>query len=416
MKNYNINESTTMKDKTERTYYDYTSAKPFNAEIVKLCPPLNGETQVILDKTIFYPDGGGQPADRGTINGVPILDVREKDGEIFHMVSAENSGKLEVGKAELILDSRRRRDHTQLHTGQHLLSGALLRMTGAPTVSMHMGEDTCTIDVNAPEIKDETLVAVEDAVADAIEENHPVTVHLCPPEDISSFKLRKLPPEDEEVIRVVEIEGQDIIACCGTHLKSTAEIGLLRIFGAEKYKGMTRITFLAGRRLLLDSRVLRHNAVIASRALSVPVNGIGGGVLNLAEKLAEIERRLKVFAEAAVKEKAEALVQKAVSASTYSKLPPIIVESYAEEDINEVLNIGKIAQKKIQAVFVLASTQDNKFAAYSGVEGFDLRAFIKSALEAQGGKGGGSNTFFQGSFGTSKAAEDFLESIKKGGA
>jgi alanyl-tRNA synthetase len=218
------------------------------------------------------------------------------------------------------------------------------------------------------------------------------------------------------VIRVVEIGEYDIIACCGTHLKSTAEIGLLRIFGAEKHKGMTRITFLAGRRLLLDSRALRNNAVIASRALSVPVNGIGNGVLSLAEKLAETERRLKAFAEAAVKEKAEVLVQKAASASTYSKLPPIIVESYADEDINEVLNIGKIAHKKIQAVFVLASRHDNKFAAYSSVEGFDLRSFIKSAFEAQGGRGGGGNTFFQGSFGTGIATENFLEGIKKDGA
>jgi alanyl-tRNA synthetase len=411
-----MNISTTMKDKTERLYYSYTSAKPFNAEIVKLCHALNGETPIILDKTIFYPDGGGQPADHGTINGVPILDVREKDGEIFHMVSAEDAGKLEVGKAELILDSRRRRDHTQLHTGQHLLSGTFFMMTGALTVSMHMGEETCTIDVDAPEIKDETLIAVEDAVADAIEENIPVNVHLCPPEDISSFKLRKPPPEGEEVIRVVEIGEYDTIACCGTHLKSTAEIGLLRIFGAEKHKGMTRITFLAGRRLLLDSRVLRNNAVIASRSLSVPVNGIGNGVLNLTERFAEIEKRLKAFAEAAVKEKAEALVQKAVSASTYSKLPPIIIESYADEDINEALNIGKIAHKKIQAVFVLASKKDNKFAAYSSVEGFDLRSFLKSAFEAQGGKGGGGSTFFQGSFGTSKATEDFLEGVKKGGA
>jgi alanyl-tRNA synthetase len=403
-----------MKNKTEKLCYDYASAEPFKAEIIDLCPQ-GDTTALLLDKTIFYPDGGGQPADRGTINGVPVLDVREKDGEIFHSVSAENAGKLEPGKAELILDIRRRRDHTQLHTGQHLLSGTLLRMTGAPTVSMHMGEETCTIDVNVPEIKDETLTAVEDAVADAIEENRPVTVHLCPPENISSFNLRKLPPEGEEVIHVVEIEGHDIIACCGTHLKSTAEIGLLRIFGAEKYKGMTRITFLAGRRLLLDSRVLRHNAVIASRALSVPVNGTGNGVLNLTEKYAEIERRLKTFTEAAVREKAEALVQKAAGASVYSRLPPIIVESYADEDINEVLNIGKIAHKKIEAVFVLASVRDNKFAAYSSVQGFDLRSFIKSAFEAQGGKGGGSNTFFQGSFGTNNAIEGFLEGLKKGG-
>jgi alanyl-tRNA synthetase len=329
------------------------------------------------------------------------------------MVSEEDAGRLEGGKAELILDIRRRRDHTQLHTGQHLLSGTLLRMTGVPTVSMHMGEEFCTIDVNVSAIKDETLVAVEDAVADAIEENCPVKVHLCPPEDISFFKLRKVPPIGEEVIHVVEIEGHDIIACCGTHLKSTAEIGLLRILGAEKYKGMTRITFLAGRRLLLNSRLLWHNAVIASRALSVPVGDIGNGVLNFAEKLAEIERRLKAFTEAATREKAEALVQEAIGAAAYSDLPPIIVESYADEGINEVLDIGKIAHKKIQAIFVLASWLDSKFAAYSSVEGFDLRSFIKKAFDAQGGKGGGSNTFFQGSFADNKAMEGFLAGFKK---
>ena len=395
-------------NKTEKLCYDYASAEPFVAKIIELCPSQNGETPVILDRTIFYPDGGGQPADRGTINGVPILDVRERDREIFHMVSAEGAEKLEAGKAELILDSRRRRDHTQLHTGQHLLSGTLLRMLGAPTVSMHMGEEVCTIDVNVAEIKNEALIAVEDAVADAIEENHPVIVHQCPPEDVSSFKLRKVPPVGEEVIRVVEIEGHDIIACCGTHLKSTAEIGLLRILGAEKYKGMTRITFLAGRRLLLNSRLLWRNAVIASRALSVPAGDIGNGILSFVGKSAEIERRLKAFIEAAIREKAEALVQEATDAAAYSKLPPIIIESYADEGINEVLNIGKIALKKIQAVFVLASWRDNKFAAYSSVEGFDLRSFIKKAFDAQGGKGGGSDTFFQGSFADKKAMEGFL--------
>jgi alanyl-tRNA synthetase len=410
-----MNESMPMKNKTEKLCYDYASAEPFKAEIIELCQ-YDGKTAIILDKTIFYPDGGGQPADRGTINGVPVLDVREEDAQIFHMVSGEDAGRLEPGKAELILDVRRRRDHTQLHTGQHLLSGTLLRMTGAPTVSMHMGEEFCTIDVNVPAIKDEILVAVEDAVSDAIEENRPVKVHLCPPEDLSSFKLRKVPPIGEEVIRVVEIEGHDIIACCGTHLKSTAEIGLLRILGTEKYKGMTRITFLAGRRLLLNSRLLWHNVVIASRALSVPVGEIGNGVLNFAEKLAEIEMRLKVFTEAATREKAEALVQKATGAAAYSKLPSIIIESYADEGINEVLNIGKIAHKKIQAVFVLASGQDNKFAAFSSVEGFDLRSFLKSAFEAQSGKGGGSNTFFQGSFANNQAMESFLKDMKQGNA
>ena len=182
---------------TERLYYNYTSSVPFEAGILEIRPLGNGVIQVILDRTIFYPDGGGQPGDRGTINGVQILDVTEKDGEILHLVSAADSGKLKPGSAELILDSRRRLDFTQHHSGQHILSAAILRKLGAPTVSMHLGDETCTIDVDTAELSDEILIELEEVVADAIEENHPVIVHLCPPENLSSFPLRKVPPKGE---------------------------------------------------------------------------------------------------------------------------------------------------------------------------------------------------------------------------
>ena len=401
--------------KTEKFYYNYTSAAPFSAEILELKPGGDGNTQVILNKTIFYPEGGGQPADRGTINGIPLLNVQEKNGEILHLVA--DSGALKSGPAELVLDSRRRRDTTTQHTGQHLLSGTFFRMTGNRTVSMHMGDETSTIDIDAPEMGADVLLAVEDAVANAIEENLPVIVHLCPPEDITSFPLRKFPPQGEEVIRVVEIKGIDFSPCCGTHLASTAEIGIVRILGAEKYKGMTRITFIVGRRVLLDSRVLRQNAGIASRALSVPVNETGKAVLDLMEKTAQTERRLKALEAEAARVKAQALLSKAAllgkaAASTpeASGSPVIVVESYAEAGIDEILCIGKAAQKETEAalVLVLASERDLKFAAFCTVKNFDLRSLIKEAFEAQGGRGGGSPSFFQGSFGTKEALEAFL--------
>jgi len=401
-------------NKTEKIYHDYVSAVPFEAEILELKPAGDGKVAVFLDKTIFYPDGGGQPADRGTINGIPLLDVREKDREIFHLVSAENAEKLKPGKAELVLDVRRRRDHTALHTGQHILSATLMRMIEAPTVSMHIGDESYTIDVGVAEMGEELLLAAEDEVAGIIEENRPVIVHLCPPEDINSFPLRKVPPQGEDVLRIVEIKDCDIIACCGTHVKSTAEIGLFRILAAEKYKGMTRIYFTAGHRLFLESRLLRQNAATVSRALSVPVNEIGKGVLEFIEKSTLIETRLKSFVEKATKEKAELLLEKAASTaqSADTKLPAIVIESYDEESIDEVLNIGKIAQKKSQAVFILAAVQACKFAAFNSVKDFDLRAFLKDVLETHGGKGGGSPAFFQGGFGTKEAMDAFLRVIE----
>ena len=401
--------------KTEKLYYNYTSAALFEAEIIELRPSGDDKTSIVLDKSIFYPDGGGQPADRGTINGVPLLDVRDNDGEISHLVTASDAARLKPGKAELLLDLRRRRDYTALHSGQHILSGTIISMIGAPTVSMHLGDETYTIDVNTPEMSDEFLIAVEDAVANIIEENRPVTIHLCPPEDLASFPLRKVPPMGEEVIRVVEIAGCDIIACCGTHVKSTAEIGLFRILGAEKYKGMTRVSFSAGRRLLLESRHLRQNAAVVSHALSVPLGEIGKGVLDFIDKTAQMEKRLKVLEEKAIQEKAEALVQKAESSAKLADVnPPVfIVESYSEEGIDEVQHIGKTVQKKSQAAFILASEQDKKFVAFCSAKGFDLRSLIKGAFEAQGGRGGGSPSFFQGSFGTKEALDTFLAEMRQ---
>ena len=397
--------------RTEKLYYTYASSLPYKAGILELRPAGGGKTAVLLDKTIFYPDGGGQPADRGTINDVPLFDVIEKDGEILHLISGGDAEKLRRGPADLILDARRRRDLTTLHTGQHLFSAALLRMINAPTVSMHMGDDYCTIDVNIPEISDEILLAAEEAVADAIEENHPVITHLCPPEDISSFPLRKVPPQGEEVIRVVEIEGHDCIACCGTHLNSTAGVGLFRVLGTEKYKGMNRISFLAGRRLLNDCRILRKNAVTISRAISVPVNETGKGVLDYIEKTGQMEKRLKDLELKAVQEKAASLLRKADAPAGQAAGPAMVIETYAEESINNLLHIGKIVQKQSRAAYILVSERDLKFAAFCQADGFDMRNFLKKAFEAYGGRGGGSSSFFQGSFGTKEALEAFIRTI-----
>ena len=401
-------------NKTERLYYNYCSAAPVKAEIRELRSGKDNNAEILLDRTIFYPEGGGQPADRGTINGVQLLDVQEKDGEVLHLISAADSDKLKPGSAELILNFRRRRDLTVLHTGQHLLSGIILRMTGAPTVSMHLGDETCTIDVDTQDMNGEILAAVEEAVADTIEENCPVVTHLCPPEDVSSFPLRKAPPQGEEVIRVVEIRGNDFSPCCGTHLKSTAEIGLLRVLGAEKYKGMTRLTFIAGRRLLSESRLLYWNAGIVSRALKVPLSETGKGVLDFLEKTGQTEKRLRILEEEAVRAKAEVLVGKAASLreGTGNTGPLAVIESY-NAGIEEVLSIGRAAQKHIQAVLILASEQDHKFAAFCSVKGFDLRPLFKEAFDSQGGRGGGGPSFFQGSFGTKEALDTFLRALQK---
>jgi alanyl-tRNA synthetase len=397
--------------RSERLYYDYSSEEPFPAEIREL-RPLGDWTAVLLDKTIFYPEGGGQDADRGSINGIPLLDVQEAPGmagetEILHLIAGD--GNLRPGPATLILDSRRRRDFTVQHSAQHLLSGTILRLTGKHTVSMRLGAEFDTIDVDTPELPADTLARVEDAAADAIEADAPLVIHLCPPEDITRFPLRKVPPQGEEVIRVVEIAGHDFSPCCGTHCKSAGQIGILRILGTERYKGMTRVTFIAGRRVLAESRLLRQNGETVSRALKVPVTETGAGVLALLERNAALERDLKALRETAADQKAQALIARAALANTNAGLP-VITELY-DADFDEVLRTGRAAQKKTGAILLLASREENKFAAFCSGKGVDLRPLLKTAMERRGGKGGGGAGFFQGVFETAAALENFLSDV-----
>jgi alanyl-tRNA synthetase len=399
---------------TERLYYDYAAPEPFSAEIREIRPQ-GDRAAVLLDRTIFYPEGGGQEADRGSINGAVLLDVKEGGAageDILHIVSAAAAKSLAPGPATLLLDCRRRRDFTVQHSAQHLLSGTILRLTGKYTVSMHLGAEINTIDVDAPELSADTLIQAEDAAADAIEADAPVVIHLCPPEDVTKFPLRKVPPQGEDVIRVVEIAGYDFSPCCGTHCRSTGQIGILRILGAERYKGMTRVFFIAGRRALVQSRLLWRNGETISRALKVPVAETGAGVLALLERNAAMERELKALQDLAAEQKAEALLAKARGRtdSAAESPSPLVAETY-DAGFDEILRIGRAAQKKTSAVLLLASRDEKKFAAFCSDKGTDLRPLLKAAMEKNGGKGGGGAGFFQGVFETASALESFLGNV-----
>jgi alanyl-tRNA synthetase len=393
---------------TEKLCYDYVSANPYNAEIMEIRHTGTQEAALVLDRSIFYPEGGGQSADRGSIRGAALLDVREEGEEILHIVSAEDAQGLKPGPAECLLDLRRRRDYTVCHTAQHLLSGTILRIAGKATVSMRLGEEICTIDVDSPVLNEETLLAAEDAVMDAIEENHSVIIHLCPPEDISRFPLRKTPPKGEDAIRVVEIEGNDFSPCCGTHCTSTGQIGMLRILGAEKYKGMTRVGFIAGRRCLEESRLLRKNAVTVSRAFRTPLYETGEAALIQLEKSARLEKRLSELEETIAEHEAALLAAGADRAGTV-----MIVKSYGDKGMEELLRIGRAAQKKNESLYVLASETDLKFAAFTRDKGRDLKALFGKKMESLGGRGGGGNGFFQGLFGNVSGLASFMESLRE---
>jgi alanyl-tRNA synthetase len=214
--------------------------------------------------------------------------------------------------------------------------------------------------------------------------------------------LRKVPPKDEEVIRVVEIQDYDFSPCCGTHLRSTGEINILHIIGVEKYKGMTRLSFTAGRGVLLRARIMRRNAAVISRLLKVPPLEIGGAVEALVEKMEETTKLLKASLENAARQTAEALVSQAAGA---------VVAGLFDLDMEEALRIARAAQKLTDKPIVIASKQDLKIAALCAKKGVDVRPLVQTLLTDA--RGGGGASFFQAAFPSAESFNAFWEKIKE---
>ena len=385
---------------TERRYYEDTFLDRGTAKILSVADE-GGNKAIILDSTVFYPEGGGQPGDRGTINGVPVIEVQEReDGTVLHFVAGPGSSELKAGPAELRLDAARRRDFATQHTCQHLLSGTILRLFDKPTLSMRLGDDYCTIDVDAAELSPDQMASVEEAVFSLIEDDYPVLVHLCPPENIEDFPLRKRPPTDGRVVRVVEIDGYDYSPCCGTHLPSTGKIGTIKLLGAEKYKGMTRVSFNAGRRAFLDHRKVRAAAEGVSVLLKTPIDDIAAGARALAEKCAAQDRTLINLKETVASFEAARLTA-VPGAKVYARC-------YTDRSMDDALRIGRAAQKNTDAIIIVSAAADRKAAVLTARKDADLRPTVRGILEAVGGKGGGGPSFQQVAFDSKTQLDDFI--------
>ncbi|MCS7038863.1 MAG: alanyl-tRNA editing protein [Anaerolineae bacterium] len=204
---------------------------------------------VVLNRTLFYPTGGGQPHDTGRLGGANVLGVEETDGVIVHYLDRLPAGDEVDGE----LDWPRRWDHMQQHSGQHLLSAAFLNLLERPTIGFHLGAETVTIDLPGPPPDPNEVARVEAFCAAIIAENRPITATIVPPEEVSQWPLRK-PPTVDGPVRVVTIAGVDHSACGGTHVPSTAAIGSVVILRLERRGKETRVHFLCGGRAWADHR------------------------------------------------------------------------------------------------------------------------------------------------------------------
>lgn len=202
---------------------------------------------VILEETIFYPEGGGQPADSGKINGVAVTDVQIHDDLIMHFLDQE----IEIGEAKCILNWDRRLDHMQQHTGQHILSGVAYILFKAQTVGFHLGTEDTTIDLSKENFNNQELALLEKEANQFVVDNHRVNCFFPDNEELENLKLRRKPKTDED-IRIVNVEELDFSPCGGTHHQTTAEVGIIKIIATEKIRGNTRLHILCGKRAYQD--------------------------------------------------------------------------------------------------------------------------------------------------------------------
>jgi alanyl-tRNA synthetase len=248
---------------TKKLYLDNPYRQSCSAEIVGQTL-VHAKPGVILNQTVFYPTSGGQPHDTGTMNEVEVIGVLEDNNQqIVHLLKKP----LEGSRVECAINWERRFDHMQQHSGQHILSQALLTTCGADTISFHLGEQSATIDINQSGLTSEQTIRVEDLTNRIIFENRDIIAHVVGKGEIHRFPLRK-PPTVDERIRILEIKDFDYSPCGGTHCSRTGEIGILKIRRYENYKGGTRIHFVCGFRALKDYQEKTEILKQLSRAMS----------------------------------------------------------------------------------------------------------------------------------------------------
>lgn len=377
---------------------------------------------LVFEETIFYPEGGGQPCDLGTIAGIPVLSVIEEDGRVVHRLSSPLPQEVFPGLSlELRLDGKRRRDHTEQHSGQHLLSATLLRLFSAPTRSFHLGPERSTIDIDCKELSECDQAEAEDVVNEAIATDYRFITHVCPPENLNSFALRRVPPKGEAVYHVVEIDGLDFTPCCGTHVRSTADLRLLLIMGAERYKGMTRVHFVAGDRAVRLARESVLASREASKILGCAPRETGAEVVRQAERLKTALSGRKAFLRAWANEKAGSVPLpgqlpewpgpdgRGTGPTRIGRFVTIVL---VDGDAEAALELAKSLAGNGRSALV-ASRTDLAVTSVSSGPGPDLDGLLGPPCGLFGGSGGGGAAFFRATFPSLASFDGFLSYLGK---
>jgi alanyl-tRNA synthetase len=345
-----------------------------------------GRPAVVLDRTAFYAESGGQPWDTGTLGNRRVLAVVKAGGEVLHVLDAWPDEDGVHGR----VDPDRRRDHRQQHHGQHLLSRAFVEAAGAETVSFHLGAQACSIDLDRP-VGEDAVAASERRANEVVWEARPVRVRTLSREQARADGI-EVPPEADEAVRIVEAEGFDRQPCGGTHPRSTSEVGLVLVLGHERYKGGSRVHFVCGLRALAQARAHRERLEQAGAALSAAPAAVPEAALRLKAQLAETQARSHELLARAIEGEAHRLL-----AARPSPQEPVVAvfPGWPPADLRA------LAQQLVRlqpCVALLGSVAEKAHAVFAQSDGLphDVGALLQEAMRAIGGRGGGRGNLAQG--------------------
>ncbi len=376
---------------TEKLYYIDAYVSEFEATVLG-CTEENGCFSIRLDRTAFFPNEGGQDADTGTLDGIPVMNVIERDGEIFHIAEEPLPvGAVVRGK----IDFPARYEKMKCHTAEHILCGIMHRLWGAENVGFHLTDEGVTFDVDVV-LSREQLDLVEDMANEIIAKNVAISAYFPTSEELSSLDYRsKL--ELSENVRLVSIPDCDICACCAPHVSRSGEIGLIKMLDFFKHRGGTRIFMLAGKRALLDYRSRYAIARRISALTSTPQDSIAKAVEQM------------ILENEAEKNKNVALLKRiaGLEADKIGVTDGNAVYVFDGFGIDELREVANTSTSRVGGILVLLSGADENYKYVISSSSVDLRRASRDINSALNGKGGGRPEMIQGSFYTS------LDNIKK---
>jgi alanyl-tRNA synthetase len=397
--------------KTERLYYQDSHLLEFEARVIHKTDRVSGWTTVTLDRTAFYPTGGGQPSDTGILNNASVLEcIDDEENGILHVIqgTAPEVGSIVKGH----VDWTRRLDHIQQHTGQHILSQAFVSLYDAPTRSFRVLTDICEIDVDLKDPAEDKIERAVELANNVVWEDRKINIKTVTPEDVAKLTLRKEPAREGE-LRVIEVEGFDLTPCGGTHAYRTGEVGVIVVRSWERAKGLTRIEFAAGTRATKDYRRANGTARGVASLFSASRDDSVKLAARMVDENKALHRRVRILEEVTASVEAEQLWSISTPDAHGLRVLSQVFEDY---DVDYLKRIAHHLIARPLTVALLASRDESDARlvfARSADARSDMNELMRKACALIEGRGGGKPDLAQGGGKNVEKLSEALDAAKQ---